>query len=321
MTTRKTPAQPSPFRYTVSMRETGALADEDRLHATLNVLQSMELRLNAARPIGGASPMLALTGATAIGIATRTLQLALRPAELLVAHNTREDLRRFLSHNPSTTLERFANVRDDLLARAQFLTIPISEYGRPAMAQPSRGDGPGHAIERGTRILLHAAMRTAAVSSVCIQRAGSKYPVRVPMLSPNGVFLVAIARIGRFSAYEREIQSLVWSLPRSPKFDDQRTLAERRLRETGDAATHARMAWMSIAAATLRARNELSAAGYPEVTDRILDDPDVFTVVNAALDTLSNQVRQHSHDALADINRGAIVAEARRGADRPTAQR
>jgi len=311
----------SPYRHTIKLRETGAFPAEDRLHASLNVLHSLHLRFTTARPVGMAHPMVALTGATAIGIMTGEHDLMARAPELIVAHDTRARVTQYLDRNPSATLQQFAQTRDDLLARAQFLNIPVAAFNRPAHLAPRRGDGPGFAFERGTQVLLHAAMRTATVSTLRIRRAGADYAVQVPMLSADGTLLVAIARLGRFTAFATELRAMLDNALNDPATADTRARIEQRLQETSDAAEQARTAWERIAPALMRARDQLPSGVYAPVTDAILADADAHTVVQYALRDLPAHQRQTTHDALVGISMRADALTSVHDASGPTPQR
>jgi hypothetical protein len=270
-----------PVRYRVIFPPEATVADRV-VPASLAIIESMYERATRTNEPGHARPPIAVTGRAVIEIMSgRGGEVPPTPT-LLAAHGTPEA---FLHHlRARAHHDRLAEQQAlEIVGAATYLRLPAAAFNRPATDAPRTDGVPVHRFARGMAVLNHAAMRAATVSLVRVRHAGHDVQVMdVPMLTPAGIILTELGRLGRAAGMVRELRTALKE--RDAELSNEQHAEGKRLLRIHDD----QLIRIGRESATLlpRAIHQFGYTGNDHlrsITDDVFADPDVEELLTLGL--------------------------------------
>jgi hypothetical protein len=231
-------------------------------------------------PVGDLAPV-AIRGLGALALMSSDAEAIPRDLPVLCAFGTPDDALRILrQRHHHTQLDDAA--AQAVIASSEFLRLHPDTLIRPVPATPPADGTEFRAVERGARMLSLAALRSASVSTVKVRWGSSTEYLQIPHLTPAGVLLDVLSRMGRAAGLSAAFATRIEQArpTASPEqLAHALAFAARYEAELDQVRIEFRRAAPRIVAAYRDVRNE----AYRSVTDAIFDDPDVTRVMNDAL--------------------------------------
>ena len=300
------------FRHSVRIAAGGSRPQDDPVFATIDTVHRMYLRTRSLLQPGTGRSYLALTGPGALAIAAsnphtdaRAELIRIRPSDLVVAHQNAARLGPFLEHH----LRRVSSADQTLLQAyirgADYLGLQPEQFARPAAAASLPYDGLIGRLERSYRVVRHAAMRAATVSRIRIHLGGQVEYRELPMLHPDAMLMLAIARMGHTSGMLSIVREQLSAGATGAMPQEQYAQGQLIKQDLEQKLGSYRDDLNGVLAALPNRSLSHSTTGYAIVTDRVIDDEDVAMLLTAGTMSLGKQTREYISGRLRAMDRAA----------------
>ena len=296
-----------PTRHSISLTPSSGHAERDaEMFASLFIIERLTRRMFTARNSGSAIPAVAMAGPAALGVMTGTRRHLRAPVDLIVAHGTKERIGLLMRQNAANRTDDVSALQDTILDRATYLNLAPNMFQSLATSAPAAPLANIAHIERGHRIMLHAAMRSATVSRVRILRNGNEHYVELPLLPPDGLLYTAIAKLGRMELFRQQILKTLAEPNSLGTSDERRRGGEAHLAYTTQQSRRLADELMLLAPDLLDLRPQQVFVNYRAISDPIAADQDASLIIRTALSRMPSPLGIAISDALGAIETQAI---------------